>query len=125
MTIKSIMIIDDNETEHFINEAVIHDYDENIEIYKAYDGKEAIELLSSMNEQPSLILLDINMPCMGGLEFLEKYNDLQKPKVIVALLSSSEQEKDKNEAFEYNFVKKYVIKPLSIEHLKEIAKLEI
>ena len=123
MQIESILIVDDNETEHFSNEAVINDYDENIKIYKVYDGKEAIERLKSLDQQPSMILLDINMPCRGGLDFLKAYNDLQKTHVPVVLLSSSEQEKDKKEAFEFSFVKKYIIKPLVVSDLEGLSKL--
>lgn len=116
------MLVDDSETEHFINEAIINDYDEDIEILRAYDGIEALELLASKNASISLILLDINMPGMGGLEFLEHFDKLYTSPVVI-MLSSSDQQKDKETAFSYGFVKDYILKPLDKTDLENASKL--
>lgn len=122
MQIKSIMIVDDSESDQYITERVIKEFDSSIIISKAYDGDEALEMLKDMDEQPSLILLDINMPRMNGLEFLEHYKS-QNPSSIVVMLSSSDQERDKTKAFSYDVVKQYIIKPLEVKDLENIAKL--
>lgn len=46
---------------------------EGHEVVEAFDGKEALEKLDGF--KPDLILLDLLMPVMGGLEFLQQWND--------------------------------------------------
>ena len=70
--ISSVMIIDDSDADQFLTEAIIKKTFLSIEIHQAYDGEEALETLDSMDKQPSLILLDINMPGMNGLELLDR-----------------------------------------------------
>jgi CheY-like chemotaxis protein len=56
---------------------------EGHEVVPAFDGKEALKKLESFS--PDLILLDLLMPIMGGLEFLQNY-DLQKKHASVKVL---------------------------------------
>lgn len=72
MTVQTILLVDDNETDRFLHEAVIHSVFPEIKVLQAVNGAEALEILQ--NVAPDLILLDINMPHMGGLAFLEIYN---------------------------------------------------
>lgn len=67
-------------------------------IHAAYDGTEALELTKKV--EPDLILLDLRMPKMGGVEFLKKY-DLQKahPKVKVVIFSNLDTQKEIDEAY--------------------------
>ena len=118
--IKSILVVDDNEGDHFLSQIAINDYQEGIKIYTAYDGAEALKILSDLDEPPTLILLDINMPRMNGLEFLEHYNSKKDKASIVAMLSSSAQESDKCKAMVFESVKHYLVKPLEPKHLIEI-----
>lgn len=65
---------------------------ENFEVFAAADGQEALEQAKA--HQPSLILLDMLMPRVSGLEFLRIYHDSTQPgkaKVLVASNKSSEE----------------------------------
>lgn len=123
---KTILLIDDNEVEHFLNKEVIRHFDPNIEILTAYDGVEAMELLKSIDNKPDTILLDINMPRMNGHEFLEAYAaefGVENRVPVIVMLTTSAQESDKEKTSNYKCVKDYFIKPLSPEYLEHLKKI--
>jgi CheY-like chemotaxis protein len=114
--IQRVLVIDDSETDQFICSCVLEEHNESIEIIKAYDGKEGLEILATLDKHPELILLDINMPRMNGHEFLEEYQaTYDNPTSVVVMLTSSSQLQDKEEAMRYGFVKEYQQKPLSAD----------
>ena len=120
MDIFSIMIVDDSEADQYLTELVIEEFDPSITILKAHDGQEALDKLDEMSEPPSLILLDINMPRMNGFEFLEEYNKREIQGVVIAMLTSSEQNQDKDKTKKYDFVHTYFNKPLTVDDFEKI-----
>ena len=122
MEIKSILIVEDSEADQFINGCMIERFDSSIKIVKAYDGRQALDTLAELDEEPSVILLDINMPHMNGFEFLEKFQKTDYTSTIV-MLSSSSQDSDREKALSFDAVKKYITKPLGIEDIQEISEL--
>ena len=122
MTMKTVMIIDDSETDQYLSTHIIKKYDANIEILQAYDGEEALEILKALPIQPDLIFLDINMPRMNGHEFLEVYDKWEKRSEVIIMLTSSDQEQDKENSLAYQCVKKYYVKPIGIIDLKTIIQ---
>lgn len=82
----------------------------------AHDGLEALEYLRNpASIQPHVILLDINMPRMNGLEFLsELRSDQALSKLTVFIMSTSSNHTDKSTAYRHN-VAGYIIKPLTAE----------
>lgn len=64
----------------------------------AYNGQEALQVLKDF--QPDLILLDLLMPIMGGLEFLQHYDQVQKhPAVKVLIFTNMENSPEVTEAY--------------------------
>jgi len=122
MPFKSIMIVDDSESDQFLTKHIIQKYDSNIEIFQTFDGQEALDVLEKMEEQPSLILLDINMPRVNGFEFLEKYSKRPDPAAVVSMLTSSLQGEDQKQSEQYNCVKTFFLKPLDADDLKNIQE---
>jgi len=88
-------------------------------LFVAENGLEALNMLSGDNnvEQipfPRIILLDLNMPKMGGIEFLRRIRQEDRFKSIsVFIMTTSNEDRDKIEAYKLN-VAGYIIKPLSI-----------
>ncbi|MCC6384543.1 MAG: response regulator [Bacteroidia bacterium] len=90
-------------------------------LYVAHNGIEALDKLRGTEGQqkiiptPQLILLDINMPRMNGIEFLR---ELRKDPVLrcisVIIMTTSNDDKDKFEAYNLN-VAGYIVKPVSFE----------
>ena len=84
------------------------------------NGLEALDALRGINSDvnipsPRIVLLDINMPKMGGIEFLtELRKDAQLKSVSVFMMTTSNEESDKIAAYDLN-VAGYVLKPLSFE----------
>lgn len=82
------------------------------------NGVEALEYLRAITDVlqlPRIILLDINMPRMGGIEFLRELRQDPKLKSIsVFVMTTSNEEQDKMNAYNLN-VAGYILKPLSIE----------
>lgn len=77
-------------------------------VHAAYDGTEALEITKTM--EPDLILLDLRMPKMGGVEFLKQY-DLRDdhPKVKVVIFSNLDTQKEIDEAYTLG-AHKYMLK---------------
>ena len=78
------------------------------EIIVAYDGTEALSVTEDV--EPDLILLDLRMPQMGGVEFLKKY-DLKKkhPNVKVVIFSNLDTQREIDEAYSLG-AEKYMLK---------------
>ena len=122
-TIKTILIVDDSKADHVIVGFAIEYFDPTIQVLNAYDGQHALDILAEVATPPDLILLDINMPGMNGIEFLAEYAKYQTPSSVIAMLTSSDQYSDESTCMAYPFVKKYIIKPLDVSDLEEINTL--
>jgi CheY-like chemotaxis protein len=88
------------------------------------NGEEALEYLrDESNEQPCLILLDLNMPKMNGIEFLKvvKVDDVLK-KIPVVVLTTSKEERDIVESFRLS-VAGYVVKPVDYQKFVETIRM--
>ena len=129
--LNSILVIDDNPIDNEIAQRIFKRKRLSKRVFSASDGREAISLLNKQRTGdetflcPELILLDLNMPVMDGFEFLEQYKELAKrPKFsssVVMILSSSENEKDKERVKRYPFVKDFIVKPLITERARRIV----
>ena len=77
-----ILVVEDD---HDLNKAycIILKH-EGHDVVEAYDGQEALEKVKSF--EPELILLDLLMPIMGGLEFLKKWDAPKKHKKVKILI---------------------------------------
>ena len=89
-------------------------------LYVAQNGIDALEMLRGEAgrekiPKPKIILLDINMPKMNGIEFLEVIRaDPELKSILVIVLTTSNEERDKVAAYSLN-VAGYILKPVKLE----------
>jgi CheY-like chemotaxis protein len=91
-------------------------------VFVANNGLEALELLrgDSVPKERRLVLLDLNMPRMNGIEFLHELRkdpDLRTTPVVV--LTTSDDERDKVEAYNLN-VAGYLLKPVTFVNFVDV-----
>ena len=67
-----ILSIDDSRMVHMVIKRALKDYD--VEVITAFNGQEGVE--KARAENPELILMDVNMPVMGGLEALREIRQI-------------------------------------------------
>ena len=98
------------------------------DLYAVQTGEEGMDFLyhrgnySNGTPQPDLILLDLNMPGMGGKEFLRRIKEDERLKQIpVVILTTSEAEKDIIDSYKLQ-ASGYVHKPVTLEEFKEAMK---
>jgi CheY-like chemotaxis protein len=90
-------------------------------LFVAGDGIEALALLRSgkIPRERRLVLLDLNMPRMNGLEFLRELRaDPELHSTVVIVLTTSNDERDKVEAYNLN-VAGYLLKPVTFINFVE------
>src|SRR5689334_2668640 len=91
-------------------------------LYVANNGLEALELLrsSQVPKERRLVLLDLNMPKMNGIEFLR---ELRKDPTLhhtpVVVLTTSDDERDKVQAYDLN-VAGYLLKPVTFTNFVDV-----
>lgn len=88
-----------------------------IQLYYAFDGQSALELIAGFeNPESYLILTDINMPRMNGIELLKNIKELY-PKLKVIMITAYGDEQNVREAKQFG-AEEYFIKPIEFDHLK-------
>ncbi len=110
-----ILVVDDSKLMHKVYEVMLRQYP----LVHAHDGRDA---LGHLDDQPDidLVLLDINMPNMNGLEFLAEL--AQRPaegRPTVIVISTEGKEEDTRKGLEAGAVA-YIKKPFRSEEILEI-----
>ena len=85
----------------------------------AFSGEEALKVMTEMEQKAVLILSDINMPGMTGLELLEKIReDFDNPPPVVMMITAYGDEQNRNAADRLG-ANDFLTKPLDFKLLKE------
>jgi len=120
---KIILLADDDmdDTEMFCE--ALADVDESVICCCAENGKEALKILESLEQNPGVIFLDLNMPIMNGWECLKEIKSNQRFKDIpVIMISTSSHKNDMDNAASLGAVC-YFVKPNNFKDLKEVLKI--
>ena len=124
----NILLIEDDEVDVMTVKRAFKKGNITNPLYVAGNGLEALHMLRGEAGRPSLIpidrriiLLDLNMPKMNGLEFLKALRaDSTIGHIPVVILTTSNEEKDRIQAYHLN-VAGYILKPISfsafVEHM--------
>lgn len=85
------------------------------------DSREALKYVTNSINKKFILFLDLNMPLLGGWEFLDRLSDGNfENKLTVYIVSSSIDERDHNKANNYNVVEAFLEKPLTYEKVEFI-----
>ena len=121
-----ILLVEDDEVDVMNVQRAFRKANITHPLHLASDGIDALALLrgsmSSVHKRlPRIILLDINMPRMNGLEFLRELRaDPALRSLSVVILTTSAQDSDLRAAYRYN-VSGYIVKPLAAKDFLEVV----
>lgn len=90
-----------------------------------HNGKEAYDNLKAIiinkEKLPDIILLDLNMPVWDGWQFLDEFIQIpNKTEITIYIITSSVDPEDIEKAKSYDAVSNYIVKPITIDKLKEL-----
>ena len=124
-----ILIVEDDPKDVELTLTALDEYNLANEVVVTRDGEEALDYLYSRgsfktrpNGDPAVVLLDLKLPKVDGLEVLEQMKSDQKLKMIpVVVLTSSRQEQDLVASYKYG-VNAYVVKPVDFHEFVNAIK---
>lgn len=130
--LKRILLVEDDEKDIELTLTALEEYSLANEVVVAHDGEEALDYLyrrgkfkMRMPGNPLVVLLDLKMPKVDGLEVLQQIKADEALKVIpVVMLTSSREEKDLMESYKLG-VNAYVVKPVDfhefVDNIKQVG----
>jgi CheY-like chemotaxis protein len=128
----TVMLVDDNEIDNFIDEKLIKAFDFAENVYIHTSAKSALESLRNLSltqnklpEEliPHFLFLDINMPFLDGFNFLDEFGKLDDQitsKIKIVMLTSSVNPEDIEKSKKYPRVFKFIHKPLTEKILSQL-----
>lgn len=121
----NILLVEDDEVDVMNVQRALTKNNATATLYRAANGIEALAMLRNHSQIPNrnnsklLILLDLNMPKMGGLEFLKELrSDPALCKLPVVVLTTSMQDSEIAAAYAYN-IAGYIVKPMTFSSFVE------
>jgi DNA-binding response OmpR family regulator len=126
-----ILLVEDDPNDMFLIRRAFKKVDLNQQLFGVWDGKQAISYLSGSDEfsnrelypMPSILLLDLKLPRVSGLDVLAWLKSQETLKrLVVLVLSASGQSSDVARAYDLG-ANSYLVKPADFEKLSEIVKL--
>jgi CheY-like chemotaxis protein len=127
--VKRILVVEDSEQDIELTLAALESHNVANEVDIARDGAEALDYLyrrgafaGRLSELPVVILLDLKMPRVDGLEVLRQIKaDPEMKKIPVVMLTSSREEQDLVRSYELG-VNAYVVKPVNFQQFMDSVK---
>lgn len=124
------IVVDDDPISNTISKLTLEMVLGKIELVSFINPKEALDHIGQKYVTPTVkrttLLLDINMPIMTGWEFLERFDgfdDAIKNYFDIYILSSSVDPRDKDRSYSNKNVKDYLLKPLTVDAIKNVMHL--
>ena len=119
----SILLVEDNDFDVRRIERAISKIGVDLPLFRAMDGQDALEMLrGGVVARPLVILLDINMPRMNGIEFLrELRHDPAFSTLPVHVITTSDYYRDISAVYEHG-VSGYYVKPATGQEMTEITR---
>jgi len=111
---KNILLVDDEDSIHLLYREELEE--EGYTVHSAFSGEEALEKLAGM--EVDLVILDINMPGMNGLEALRKIKEMN-PSLPVILSSAYQEFKQDLSSWASD---EYLVKSANLDELKAAVK---
>ena len=128
--ISCILLVDDDDTTNFLNQALLRRMAVSDAVLVAGNGQEALELLHAHCEQPTtptcpaLVLLDMKMPLMNGFDFLQAYAqrpERENPTVVIIMLTTSLNPRDVAQ-MQGLPIAGYLTKPLTRDKINQVLQ---
>lgn len=128
-TLGRILLVEDDPKDVELTLTALEDYNLANEVVVAKDGQEALDYIyckgtfaGRSGENPAVLLLDLKLPKIDGLEVLRRIKSDEKLKMIpVVVLTSSHEEKDMVESYRHG-VNAYVVKPVDFHEFVNAIK---
>ncbi len=121
--ILSVLLIEDDKIEKMKVRRTMETLGLPHKIKEANNGEEALEVLNGPESLPDIILLDLNMPKLNGLEFLQILKNDDRLKYLpVIIVTTSANYKDLKRCYEIG-IAGYITKPLKYEKYMEKLKI--
>jgi len=120
---KAIMLVEDDAVDAMTVRRALKELHVGNPLVQAENGEEALAYLRQPGQvMPCLILLDLNMPVMGGIEFLQvAKQDAALRRIPVVVLTTSEEQQDKVASFDLG-VAGYIRKPVDYKQFVEAVR---
>jgi CheY-like chemotaxis protein len=118
----NILLVDDDEVDVMTVKRAFAKANIVNQMFVATDGVQALEMLRNDGIPPQrrLVLLDLNMPRMNGIEFLnEVRRDPALQSLTVVVLTTSNEDRDRVEAYQLN-VAGYLVKPVTFHSFADV-----
>jgi len=124
----NLLLVEDDEVDVEAMKRSLKKLGRNNSLTVASNGIEALEILRDQEEKiiedPFLVILDLNMPLMGGIEFLKELrSDPKLKQALVLVLTTSNSAEDKKRAYEYNIAGYCVKSKTGANHQKLMSFL--
>ncbi|MGE5401447.1 MAG: response regulator [Ignavibacteriales bacterium] len=125
-----ILLVEDNQDEEELTIMALRKNNIRNEVIVVRDGVEALDYLwgtgkylnRDMSLMPSLVLLDLNLPRMNGIEVLRHLRTAERTRLIpVVVLTTSSDRKDVSGSYEVG-ANSYIVKPVDFEQFVEVVK---
>lgn len=122
------MVVDDDDLVHFISKQMLSTYACVRDVYSAYNGREALEILqqgcAGAMHLPAIVLLDLHMPIMDGFQFLSEVKEMEclKDNKPLTIMFSSTCDPTEIEQAHLLGIDYFFSKPILLEKLESVFK---